>query len=227
MRRLCLIAILLVGLFATAAYGQGWELPGGGGGNGAPGYVVQSSCAAFTTSGQFCLDASGVEWYYNGSALVRVVPAYMTETLFSGSVNASGAFNLSGNLSGTPQAITFAAQNPVLQITSAGSLPYLITYWVRPSTTGATYSGPNDVQCYLYRTNNTPAILANSTFTSVIPIMTTATMELGSITGTLLYTSAGTNDSITIYCSVGSTPAAGSVGCVSGGAYIQATGLFY
>jgi hypothetical protein len=136
------------------------------------------------------------------------------------SVTAAGT---AATITNSAAALTFGTTNPVLPITTAGT--YYISAQVRVATAAATFAAVQNVICYLYRTNNTPAILANSYGTSLIPILTTSTIEIGSITmGPIVYTTANTNDNVAVYCVLSAAAGAGSVTATQ--AWIQAPGLF-
>ena len=137
------------------------------------------------------------------------------------SVIASGT---AATITNTPGALAFGTQSPTVTLIGAASLPYWIEYHVRPNLAAATFAAIQNVQCYLYRTNNTAGTLGNTTRTSLIPIATTTTLELGSIQAGTAYTSSGANDAISLYCGLSASAAAGSVTAV--GASIEATGLF-
>ncbi len=136
------------------------------------------------------------------------------------SVTASGT---AATITDNAAALDFGTTDPSVSITTAGT--YYLSAQARITTSSATFTAPQNVTCYLYRTNNTPAIIANSYGVSLIPIITTTSLEIGSIMmGPVVYTTTNTNDAIAIYCSLSASAGAGSV--TATGAWIQAPGLF-
>lgn len=134
-------------------------------------------------------DAVGVGWNYPLSV-------YAAGTAYS--------------LTGTAAAMTFGTTNPVLVLDKAGT--YKIEGRAYAQYNGATYASNQTATVKLRRTNNTAADIANATTTAKLRVITTITDTVGVMPlPPVTYTTTNTNDSITLFGSVSSTPAAGSV----------------
>lgn len=134
-------------------------------------------------------DAVGVGWNYPLSV-------YAAGTAYS--------------LTATPAAMTFGTTNPVLVLDKSGT--YKIEGRAYAQYNGATYASNQTATVKLRRTNNTAADIANATTTAKLRVITTITDTVGVMPlPPVTYTTTNANDSITIFGSVSSTPAAGSV----------------
>lgn len=118
--------------------------------------------------------------------------------------------------------VVFGTTSPTVTLTAAGT--YLIQYTAQTSLAGATYAGVQSVNYLMNRQNNTPATIAGTSFSGVLPIVTTTTDLSSSVScAGVLYTTANTNDIIGLQADVSATPSAGSVTC--SGATITAVWL--
>ena len=118
------------------------------------------------------------------------------------------------SLTATSAALDFGTTDPVVTIDKAGT--YAIRGKVTLNYTGATFAASRTVTLKLRRTNNTAADLTNGTTTVLTAIVTTVTatfmvVELPEV----LYTTANTNDAITIFADVSVVPTAGSLQAAS------------
>ena len=136
----------------------------------------------------------------------------------NGNYNAfSGALPYSVYAAGTAYALTatnapvvFGTTSPVLVLATAGT--YNLTGQVTVNYVGATFAANQTVTVELYRTNNTPGAIANTSAAVVTGIVTTITGTLAVITlPTVAYTTLVGTDSITIYGIVTVIPSAGTI----------------
>jgi hypothetical protein len=117
--------------------------------------------------------------------------------------------------------VVFGTTSPVVTLTAAGA--YNLTVTIKTALVGATYAALQTAGYGLYRTNNTPGALS-TTFQCILPICTTTSLGAGTVTiADIPYTTANTNDTISIQGILTATPSAGSVTC--SGVTITATWL--
>lgn len=118
---------------------------------------------------------------------------------------------------GSPQALTTTlaplyvdgGSEPTTILTEAGV--YLLLAQAQFEAVGATVT-TETITFELYRNNNTPGSVANSTVAIDLPVMTTATMTVGAYTlPAVVYTTANDDDEIVIAGLVSATLAAGSI----------------
>lgn len=118
------------------------------------------------------------------------------------------------SLTAVSAALNFGTTDPVLTINKAGT--YALFANVTVNYVGATFAAVEAVTLKLRRTNNTAADIANSSLVLSTDIITTLTYTLGAVAlPTVLYTTANTNDAITIFGDVVDAPSAGSVDAVA------------
>jgi hypothetical protein len=113
------------------------------------------------------------------------------------------------NLTNAAAAIVLGTTSPVLTITAPGT--YLLLPKVMVEAAGATIT--NQTATFtLRRTNNTAADLPGSPITVDLPVMTTLTNTIGQFSpGALLYSTAHSDDSITIFGSLSAAAGAGNI----------------
>ncbi len=113
-------------------------------------------------------------------------------------------------LTATSAAVAFGTTSPIITFSNAG------TYWVscdiQYSYVGSTFAANRQFDAKLRRTNNTPADVSGSTFSEFVPVMTTIT-NAGPHThiGPVLYSTAGTTDTIQVFADISTLPSAGTV----------------
>jgi hypothetical protein len=113
--------------------------------------------------------------------------------------NAAAALNFTGS----------GSINPSLILASSGT--YLIFGKAQLYYNGVTLSAPQTCQIYLYRSNNTPAILAHATTTVPLRILTATTDNGGAaVIPPVLYTTKNATDAIAIYGVLSAPVSAGS-----------------
>lgn len=113
-------------------------------------------------------------------------------------------------LTATPAAVAFGTTNPTITLTTAGT--YRVNGFVVIDYNGATFAANQAVTLSLRRTNNTPANLTNGTTVYTLEIVSTATRTAATIYWeAAAYTTANTDDALTIFADVAATPSAGSV----------------
>lgn len=118
----------------------------------------------------------------------------------------SDTTSLTYSVTGSAAAVTGST---ALVISQPGT--YILTGIVSTNFSGATFAAVQNVTCYLDRTNNTPAIITNTTGIQLIPIVTTITLTGPTIQlGPVSYTTSNTTDSISVFCSVSTIPSAGN-----------------
>ena len=109
----------------------------------------------------------------------------------------------------TASAVAVGSSTPLL-LSAPGT--YYTSATVNTAFSGATFAAIQQATCYLYRTNNTPATISDTTSTVVLPIITTTTLTGPTLQlGPVAYTTANTTDSISVYCSLSATPSVGNV----------------
>lgn len=123
------------------------------------------------------------------------------------SVYASGTVY---TLTAVSAAVDFGTTDPVLTFNAAGT--YAVRARVKVALNGATFAANRTLTLKLRRTNNTAADLANSTTTYIVPVVTTITNTLAIIDlPEVLYTTALTNDTVTIFSDISVVPTAGTI----------------
>jgi len=116
-------------------------------------------------------------------------------------------------LSDTAAVLAFGTTPATKVIDKAGT--YLLLGTVQLAYNGATVTAET-ATLKLRRTNNTAADLANSTTTIDLPVATTLTHTLGKFSlSPVVYTTAVTTDSISIFGSVSAALAAGTVDAIA------------
>lgn len=122
------------------------------------------------------------------------------------SVNAAGT---AYSLTATPAALDFGTTDPSLTITAPGS--YLLLARARLDYSGATFAAVRTATLKLRRTNNTAADLTNGSVAAKTDIITTLTYTMATISWWVVYTTANSDDAITIFGDVSVLPSAGSL----------------
>ena len=117
------------------------------------------------------------------------------------------------SLTETPAAVDFGTTDPAITIAVAGT--YRLRGRVNLLYNGATFAASQEVTLKFRRTNNTAADLADGATVVATAIVTTVTatmlvVELPEI----FYTTANTDDVLTIFGNVASVPGAGSLDIV-------------
>ena len=153
-------------------------------------------------------------------------------------VNINGDLNVRGKIFQTGAGWTYSAYSggsytltstpaqiaTVSQIVIALPGTYMIFGNADFETSGATWAGTQQGTIKIRRTNNTAADLTNATYTITIPIQTTTTTHLGTLSiPVTIYTTANVNDILQLWGSVSATPSVGSA--VVSQAYILAVKL--
>lgn len=116
-------------------------------------------------------------------------------------------------LTSTPAALDFGTTDPSIAITTAGT--YRIKARVNLKYNGATFAAVRTITLKLRRTNNTAADLTNSSAVVTTAIITTLTQTLMSLElPEVVYTTANTDDAITIFGSIDVVPSVGSLDVV-------------
>lgn len=106
--------------------------------------------------------------------------------------------------------VDFGTTDPTKVLDKAGT--YLISGRAYLKYNAATYAGTQTATVHLRRTNNTAADIPNATTTATLRIITTITDTVGIMAlPPVIYTTANTDDSISVFGSVSAAPAAGSV----------------
>lgn len=125
-------------------------------------------------------------------------------------INQTIASGTAYTLTATSAAVTFGTTSPILTFANAG------TYWVscdiQYSYVGATFAANRQFDAKIRRTNNTAADVAGSIFSEFVPTLTTIT-DVGPHThiGPVLYTTAGTTDTLQVFADISVLPTAGTV----------------
>lgn len=113
-------------------------------------------------------------------------------------------------LTAVSAAVDFGTTDPIITVTAAGT--YAIRAKIKVALNGATFAANRTLTVKLRRTNNTPADLANSTTTWIVPVVTTITNTLAVIElPEVFYITALTNDTITLFADISVLPTAGSI----------------
>lgn len=118
------------------------------------------------------------------------------------------------SLTGTSAALDFGTTDPVVVIPSAGR--WLLMALAQLDFAGATVS-TQTAALKLRRTNNTAADITNAAIATLdLPVMTTLTHTFGVFhLPQVIYTTANTNDSLTIFGSLSATLGAGNLNAVA------------
>lgn len=117
------------------------------------------------------------------------------------------------SLTNTSAALDFGTTDPAITINAPGT--YLILTHATVNYVGATFAAVRDVTFKLRRTNNTAADLTGSSLVIKTDIITLLTYSLGRIAlPPVIYTTANSDDIITIFGDVGAVPTAGSLDAV-------------
>lgn len=139
---------------------------------------------------------NGCAYRLKGVALHNPLSVYATGTVYT--------------LTATPAAVDFGTTDPTITLNAVGT--YAIRARVKVALNGATFAANRTLTVKLRRTNNTAADVADSSTTYVVPITTTITNTLAVIElPEVLYTTANTNDVLTIFADISVTPSAGSI----------------
>lgn len=150
---------------------------------------VTISAASFDLS-------AGCAYFLNGAAMLNPLYVYATGTVYT--------------LTATSAAVDFGTTDPILTVNAAGT--YKVRGRVKVNLIGATFAANRTLTVKLRRTNNTAADVANTITTWTIPITTTLTNTLAVIVlPEVAYTTANTNDTLTIFADVDVLPSAGSI----------------
>ncbi len=117
------------------------------------------------------------------------------------------------SLTNTQAALTFGTTSPSLTLNAAGT--YLIFARVRLDYNGATFAANRTATLKLRRTNNTPADLTSGSIAALTQIITTLSFTMGDYSWMpAFYTTANTNDAISIFGALDVVPTAGSLDAV-------------
>jgi len=111
-------------------------------------------------------------------------------------------------LTGTSAAVAFGTTSPSIVLGAAGT--YLLLARVRVDHVGASYAANRTITVKLRRTNNTAADLANGSAQLQTGILTTVDQTAGNLTIFAIYTTALTDDAVTLYADVSTLPSAGA-----------------
>lgn len=136
------------------------------------------------------------DYFLRGSALHNPLSVYAAGTVYT--------------LTATSAAVDFGTTDPIITITADGT--YRIKARVKVALNGATFAANRTLTVKLRRTNNTPADVANSSTTWIVPIVTTITNTLAVIElPEVLYTTALATDTIQLFADISVLPTAGSI----------------
>jgi len=136
------------------------------------------------------------------------IPASAANLLYSMPTMTALATGLTGSISGTAGAAVISG--PTLTLSQAGT--YSLSSMVTTSTAASTFSTAQTAKCWLYRTNNTPGVVANTTAAVVFPIMTTLSIPGPTVAiPPTWYSTSNSDDAIKVYCSISANPSAGEV----------------
>lgn len=117
-------------------------------------------------------------------------------------------------ITATSAAATFGTTSPVITLGAAGT--YLLIAKARVEMVGATFAASRVVTVQMRRTNNTAADIPATFMATNTPITSAVTQTLATVVSNALYTTALTNDSITLFADVSVLPSAGSVQVANG-----------
>ena len=113
------------------------------------------------------------------------------------------------SMTDTPAALDFGTTDPSVTITGAGT--YLLIARAQTRFNSATFAASRTITLKLRRTNNTAADLTNGAVTQITGVVTTLTAGGMDLTWAALYTTANTDDAVTIFGDVSVVPTAGSM----------------
>lgn len=117
-------------------------------------------------------------------------------------------------LTATSAALNFGTTDPVVTLDKAGT--YLLLAKVTLDYNAATFAASRAVTLKLRRTNNTAADVSNSSLVVDTDIITTLSYTFGAFAlPSVLYTTANTDDALTIFGDVAVLPDAGSLDAVA------------
>ncbi len=156
------------------------------------------------------LDVLGVTSY--GKQLVANTTGAETISLIgqSTSTTTQTAAGTAYSLTNTAAAVTFGTTSPAITIPAAGT--WRVHGWCHVYFNGATFAADQTVTIKLRRTNNTAGDLTNASVSLHTGIVTTLTATMAVVSWEADdYTTSNSNDSLTIFASVGTTPSAGSL----------------
>jgi hypothetical protein len=182
---------------------------------------------------------SGVDIMRAGAGSVRFydqvgagdLTANMTDRVFGGAWTGNSTFTINGArvgstiqtvAAGTAYTMTasyanldFGTTDPTITLTGASGRAFNVYVDVQTAFSGATYAAIQDLAFKARRTNNTAADVGTERG-QPIPVMTTLTGRGPSVLiGPIPYTTAGTDDILTIQGVLSATPSAGSVTVVN------------
>lgn len=144
------------------------------------------------------------------SAGMGVSPSGTQPALSTLSVYAAGS---AYSLTATPALLNFGTTDPELTITSPGT--WLIFARVRYDYTAATFAAVRTVTSKLRRTNNTAADLTNGSSSWKTDIITTLTYTAAiHVLPPVVYTTANSDDVISIFGDVSVVPSAGTLDAI-------------
>jgi hypothetical protein len=131
-----------------------------------------------------------------GAAYFNPLTVYATGTVYT--------------ITAVSAAVDFGTTDPIITVNATGT--YLLRGRVRVALNGATFAANRTLTVKLRRTNNTPADVANSSTTWIVPIVTTITNTLAVIElPEVSYTTALTTDTIQLFADISVLPSAGSI----------------
>lgn len=216
--KLKLISIILLLLFSLTPYAFGSGISGAGGGAGTDLHYVT------TTSEPTLSNESNLGALATGMLKITVGGGVATPSSISVSSFVTYATGTAATITTVTGALDFGTIDPVITITTVGT--YLLICGGTTISNGATLAAAEDLYLYVYRTNNTPGEIVNTRVALKIPIMTTLTDNTGFfISQPVVYTTANTDDALTIYGQLSSAdPSVGSIR--ASGAWIMAIGLY-
>ncbi len=113
----------------------------------------------------------------------------------------------------TQAALTFGTTQPAITVSIAGT--YLLLAVVRTDLNGATFAATRNLTLKLRRTNNTAADVTSSSTTFATPVVTLISDTMATISlPPVIYTTANTDDAVTIFGALNTVPSAGSLDAV-------------
>lgn len=139
---------------------------------------------------------NGADLQIDGTAYFNPLSVYAAGTVYT--------------LTAVSAAVDFGTTDPILTMSQVGQ--YVIRAKVKVALNGATFAANRTLTVKLRRTNNTPADLANSSTTWIVPIVTTITNTLAVIElPEVFYTTAVATDTIQLFADISVLPTAGSI----------------
>jgi hypothetical protein len=139
---------------------------------------------------------NGAAYQLNGVALHNPLSVYATGTVYT--------------LTAVSAAVDFGTTDPIITVNAVGT--YAIRAKIKVALNGATFAANRTLTVKLRRTNNTPADLANSSTTWIVPVVTTITNTLAVIElPEVLYPTALTTDTLQLFADISVVPTAGSI----------------